>query len=158
MFHSLDSPIKLKCRELTAHTGGKLRCVEGKVAVQFVFNRSDRSPDGGIIVAGAGLRYLGNILRIESKAIYSVRALFESRTSELYAQLAIPPLCRLNFNHRSADFLKILDMELMSRGLVRFWRLPGPNHDSTRAASVGYIQSYFGSGEVSECGQWSCSF
>ena len=86
MFHSLDSPIKLKCRELTAHTGGKLaRCVEGKGAVQFVFNRSDRSTDGGIIVAGAGLRYLGNILRIESKAIYSVRALFESRTRELCA-------------------------------------------------------------------------
>lgn len=75
-----------KSRDPHPHTGAhRTRSLERKVAVQSVFNRSARSTDDGIIVAGTGLRYLGNTLRIASEAIYSLRALFESRTRELSA-------------------------------------------------------------------------
>ena len=82
--------------------------------VEFAIDRCNQSTNNSIILAGVDRRYLGSSLRIKSKAIHSIRALFESRARNLYAYLAASSLCGLNFNGSSFDLLEVLDKELVN--------------------------------------------
>lgn len=90
-----------------------------EIEYRSVSNRFTKPANGGNVLARARLRNLGNSLRIECKTIYGVRTLVESRTTNLYAQLAIPSLCRFNLHHRSPDFLEILDLEVVNKANPR---------------------------------------